>query len=440
MMNGHIETISSNIIVLLLLPVAILFVLAVHEMGHYFAAKLVRMRVEQVSFGFGRKLWEKTDKNGTHWIVNLLPLKAHVHIADYNPQHNDPLWQRLVVVLAGPVSNFVLPLILFSAFFILFGKPVIPTIVTGVEIGMPSYEAGIRPGDEIRAINGTPIHSLQQITAFTRPKRDTPLLFTYKSGDQILETPVMPVWIEYQDTDGMDRARGRVGLMTWQLPYALALVKTVAGEKADNEDIARDLLIRHLGQRITLDLEANDRDIHEYLIDLDKDANAQLLNPDDKDYDSFVLGTLRDNRYLPLDIRTSLTTAAKQTTEMMGNVIKLPFNLFPIDPEWLSPDAVVSHRTSAFKRNIYMLIYLTSLCSVFIGFLNLIPVPGLDGCVILLNAADAIAGKTLSNKSRAMLIAGALLILYGTAFLANAPDIQGYFEFKIEDLKDGKNS
>src|SRR6476661_7918613 len=146
----------------------------IHELGHYFVGRWFGVKAEVFSIGFGRQLVGWTDKRGTRWKLAWLPLGGYVKFAgDMNPasQANDawlalppaerartfqakPVWQRFLIVLAGPLTNFLFALLLFVGIFGVVGYPTTPAIVTAVAAGSAADRAGVQPGDQIRAIGG----------------------------------------------------------------------------------------------------------------------------------------------------------------------------------------------------------------------------------------------------------------------------------------------
>lgn len=424
------ETLVRHLETAVTLPLCLLTVLVVHELGHYLAARILKLKVESVTFGRGRLLWARTDSRGTLWKLHLWPLRAHVHITDFeNPALS--FRKKLFVILAGPAANFLLPFILFFGFFTSVGQPAIPTIVTGVEVTMPAYKAGLRPGDHILSINGEEVRSMEDISGHTHPRPLKPLAVRFKRGGEVQETSVLPEWAKYRDLDGVQRAHGRIGLTTWQQAYKLEAVRSVAGQKVENEDEARIALLAHMNEQIELGLHSMDDKIHVSLVNLSAYSNRNLANPDHAEHDKLYIGSLRDNLYLPLTLGESAHLSVTQSGEMLGNVALLPFNLFPIDKKWITPDAVVSGETSYTRARLYVFVFFASLCSCFIGFLNLLPFPQLDGGKALLLTAERFKRRPLARREQAGLIVFSLLFFYAAIFGANMDAMRGYYLFQM---------
>src|SRR5437868_1735279 len=117
---------GSYVVILL---VALTVIVFIHEYGHFKVARLCGMKVDTFSIGFGREVWGKTDRFGTRWKVGWLPVGGYVKFAgdanatsmpdaDEPPKpdefHGKPIWQRALVVVAGPVANFILAFFLFT--------------------------------------------------------------------------------------------------------------------------------------------------------------------------------------------------------------------------------------------------------------------------------------------------------------------------------------
>jgi regulator of sigma E protease len=155
----------------------------IHEFGHYLVARLCGVGAEVFSIGFGHEVVGWTDRSGTRWKVGWLPLGGYVRfIGDMNPAsapaagaedvpeelrsrsfHHKPVWQRFLIVLAGPAANFLLAILIFAAFFAAFGVPRTPNTIGMVQPGSVAERSGLRPGDRINAIAGQQVDSFEDL-------------------------------------------------------------------------------------------------------------------------------------------------------------------------------------------------------------------------------------------------------------------------------------
>src|SRR5688500_6342847 len=141
----------------------------VHELGHYLVGRWFGVKAEVFSVGFGRELVGYTDRRGTRWKLAALPLGGYVQFAgDMNPASQPseewlalpdeqrartfqakPLWQRALIVAAGPVTNFLVAIAIFAAFNLAYGKLVSPPVVESLLDDGAAAAAGIEVGDRI---------------------------------------------------------------------------------------------------------------------------------------------------------------------------------------------------------------------------------------------------------------------------------------------------
>jgi regulator of sigma E protease len=168
-----------------------------HEFGHYFVARLFGIPAETFSIGFGRELLGWTDKQGTRWKLAWLPLGGYVKfVGDMTPASNPadlesippelrdrafqlrPVWQRFLVVLAGPAANFVLAIAIFAAFFMALGAPR-TNIVGAIVPKTPAAAAGLLPGDKIVSVAGRSTPAFDDIRSIVmlRPNETVPIVF-----------------------------------------------------------------------------------------------------------------------------------------------------------------------------------------------------------------------------------------------------------------------
>jgi len=155
----------------------------IHELGHYLAGRLFGVRADVFSIGFGKELLGWTDRRGTRWKLSVLPLGGYVQFAgDSNPAgqpsaewlslpaderartlQGRALWQRAVIVAAGPVTNLVLAVLILAGFALAYGTLVSPPVIGLIAPGSVAQKAGLQVGDRIVSLRGAPIDSFLAI-------------------------------------------------------------------------------------------------------------------------------------------------------------------------------------------------------------------------------------------------------------------------------------
>ena len=178
MLTGIIDT----LIFLTSFVLVLSFLVYFHELGHYSIARFFNVAVDRFSVGFGKPIVQWTAKNGTNWSIGRIPLGGYVKFlgdagAASNPDqealdeikskfennenvqledifHFKPLWQRALVVLAGPMFNFILAVFIFAGLGLALGSYTIESLVGEVMDGSAAEEAGILPGDRILMMDG----------------------------------------------------------------------------------------------------------------------------------------------------------------------------------------------------------------------------------------------------------------------------------------------
>lgn len=144
----------------------------VHEFGHFITAKLTGMRVDEFAVGFGPKIYQ-TKQGDTTYSLRAIPLGGYNKIAGMDPEEGyvadgfmaKPLPSRMLVILAGSLMNFILPIILFFGIFVLNGidKPTNDNVIGDVIAGKPAAVAGILAGDKVIAINGESVAAFDEM-------------------------------------------------------------------------------------------------------------------------------------------------------------------------------------------------------------------------------------------------------------------------------------
>jgi regulator of sigma E protease len=210
-----------------------------HELGHYLVGRWFGIPAETFSIGFGRELVGWTDRQGTRWKVAWLPLGGYVKfVGDMGPASNPadlqqippelrdrvfqqrPVWQRFLVVLAGPMANFLLAILIFAAFLATVGRPVTSNVVAKVQQNSAAYEAGIRPGDRIVRIAGWDTPTFEAISDIVILRSGLKTEVVVDRGGTQLELPLTIRAAELRDPWGKIHKVGRIGILGGERTYA----------------------------------------------------------------------------------------------------------------------------------------------------------------------------------------------------------------------------
>ncbi len=226
-----ILTSSFGTVLLYALPfLAVLTVIVfIHELGHFLVARWCRVNVEVFSVGFGRAIAGWTDKHGTYWKIGWAPLGGYVKFeGDANatslPEaedasapppsegsfHHKPVGQRAAVVVAGPVANFLLAIVIFAGLFTFVGVPFSKPLVQAITEGSAAEVAGVKVGDEIRAIDGRRTESFNDVQNYVRPRAGDEITIDVFRDGQIISLNAIPESTEVTVSGGR---KVRIGLL-----------------------------------------------------------------------------------------------------------------------------------------------------------------------------------------------------------------------------------
>ena len=202
----------------------------IHELGHYLVARWLGVGAETFSIGFGHEIAGWTDKRGTRWKVGWLPLGGYVKFvgdenevsmpssAELSPEdrkrsfHLRPVWQRFLIVLAGPASNFLLAIAIFAALFAALGMPSTANVVSTIVEASPADQAGIETGDRITAVAGRRTESFEDIQRAVSLRPDEAVKITVQRGDHELALNARLGKLIEKDRFGQSFERGMLGV------------------------------------------------------------------------------------------------------------------------------------------------------------------------------------------------------------------------------------
>ncbi len=205
-------------VVYFLLLVGVLVV--IHELGHFVAAKLLDVRVLRFSLGYGRPLVRVT-VGETEYQLAVFPLGGYVRIQGVAGEDSDimpsrsfasrPLWQRLVVVFAGPLANLVLAVAIYFAFFA--GHTTLPAAVIGdVLPDGPAAQAGLSPGDRVVEINGSSVRYWEELEDAVRRSAGAELHLRVQRNGKAFERFLTPARMTLRERNGRATTGGWIGV------------------------------------------------------------------------------------------------------------------------------------------------------------------------------------------------------------------------------------
>ncbi len=219
-----------------LIPFLILITIVVfiHEYGHYYFARKFGVGVTDFSIGFGKEIFGWNDKSGTRWKFCLIPLGGYVKffgdrnvfsqaeqeevIKKYSESDQKklfilkPLYQRAIIVAAGPLANYLLAILIFTFIFMYNGKDITPSIITKVQERSPAYEAGLKANDKIYSINNKKIESIFEISTIIASSTKNTIEITVIRNSNKINFLVTPKTIKDKDALGNNVNKKIIGI------------------------------------------------------------------------------------------------------------------------------------------------------------------------------------------------------------------------------------
>ena len=437
--------------------VAIIILVVVHEFGHFYVARLCGVRVLRFSLGFGKVLWRRYDKHGTEFSLSALPFGGYVKMLDERegdvPDEllgqtftRKSVWQRMAIVIAGPLANFILAVLLFWILLLGGEKGRIP-VIASVESNSIAAQMGIEAGQEIIAVDGeeTPTEQSVAKRLISRLGESGTLEFKVRFPDSTLIYEVsVPLNDWMQGAKDPDPFKGlgiemipRVPIVGLILPDSPA---AKAGFKLEDKIVAVD----GLPVRDFRDFQNSIRPrINEVVkVDVERKTNAgttDLLSfwvtPESFTEKGVTYGRvgLADKplpeeswRHYDYTIGGALFAGVKRTWDTSVFVLLSVKKLIlgEISTKNLSgPISIAKVAGSSAQNGLKSFVGFLALLSVFLGVFNLLPIPVLDGGHLLYLSVEVIKGKPVSEKVQILAYQFGLALVIGLSILAMYNDI-----------------
>ena len=237
-----------------------------HELGHYLVGRWFGVGAESFSIGFGSELFGWTDKRGTRWKVGLLPLGGYVRFtgdadASSRPStdpltdeqrgrtlQSKPVWQRFLIVFAGPATNFLVAILIFAFFFFVLGKPLSPPVIGKVEPVSAALAAGLKPGDRIESIGGRSVASFDDIRMYVLLRPDEAMTVRYLRGGVEREVGVTIHSLVTKDQFGQSARIGMLGIHPTEYEFVRPPLVRILPEATRHTFALTRSMVEGLGQ------------------------------------------------------------------------------------------------------------------------------------------------------------------------------------------------
>ena len=412
--------------------VALSIIVAIHEYGHYIVGRLSGIHAEVFSIGFGRPLFARTDRHGTRWQIAMIPLGGYVKfLGDANAtsagadeatlsrlsdaekrhtMHGAPLWARAATVVAGPLFNFLLSILIFTGVYLVSGvardEPVVGSLVS-----LPGGTYDLRPGDMIKAVDGKPTpdwDTMMEVVDSLPPK--VPVDYLVTRGGAEMTVPGPALYPPRAAGVSPDSAALAAGIKTGDVVLAMDGVPVAAFTEIKDRVAAAE------GKPLKIDLW---RDGQTFSVTLAPKITD--LPKADGGFETRYLIGLQGGFFFSPEVRPAglgeaLKGAVDQTwfvarssLSALGHILTGAISTCNLR----GPISIAETSGQAASQGVNDFIWFIAVLSTAVGLMNLFPVPMLDGGHLVFYTWEWATGRPLPEKVMNFAVSIGLFIVLG---------------------------
>ncbi len=398
--------------------VVLAVVVFVHEFGHYIVARWCGIQAEVFSIGFGKVLWSRVDKRGTRWQVALLPLGGYVKfVGDMDPAsagaveddklseeerrvafHTAPVGRRAATVVAGPVANFLLSILVFAGLALVAGKASDAPVIGTISEDAPA-DLGLAAGDRVISVDGTRVETFRELLDIlhmtdgrsvpARVERDgarQDITVHYSIPPRIVIRPGMPASRAGLFNDDVIVSLNGQSVHSF---YALQLIAADLPPEAPIE-----VGIDRGGERLIYEVEP-------VMTERPHPITGEVVPQP-----TLGVGPVTGGGFGPTTVDRSVLDALQYGVERTWDIIVSTLAFFGdmlfanADPSNIGgPIQIAELSGQQAEQGVLSFIQFIAFLSTAIGLLNLFPIPVLDGGHLMFYGIEAVRGRPVGGAA-----------------------------------------
>ncbi len=424
----------------------------VHELGHFLVAKRSGVGVLKFSLGFGPKLFG-VKRGETEYLISALPLGGYVKMigedpGDQSAEAADPrrsfskksVGTRARIILAGPVANLLLPVVIFWGVFAVVGQPYLLPVIGTPEAGSPAAEAGLQSRDHVVAVDGQKIERWDQVLAAIRGSSGRTLALAVARDGRTFEVRLEPRPLKTRDVFGQE-------IEVWDVGLQEPLISTRIGQLEPGH-VAQQAGLRSGDRIVALNgvpvsdweqmrkgirgspgkpLRATvEREGQRFDLEVTPRPMKQRTAAGEEEVGQIGIGPAPESQFERLNPAKALVAGVQKTVELSALIMQGFGKLIQakISPTTIGgPILIIQMAGEVVQQGPVQLLTFTALISINLAILNLLPIPVLDGGHLLFSLIEWLRGKPVSLRKREIAQQVGMVLIIGLMVFAFYNDI-----------------